>query len=202
MTSQPVSSIFSVLHRPLGLSKLLARPFPDVVFPPLFLSALSSSPFYCALQDGFGQTWWTGDKAIPLQLHLFTMVRRSLCGLNTCWILAQTSLLVTWSLYEMRSISQWHLISMVFILLWRSAMRGTFRLLTLNISLLFTQVTSCKTGFQFIHIYRVPATGKIWRWQAFFFYFCGYDVSEDVLSCIILYTSVLSLFSCFSIPWR
>ena len=29
---------------------------PDVVFPPLSLSALSSSPFHCALQDGFGQT--------------------------------------------------------------------------------------------------------------------------------------------------
>ena len=29
---------------------------PDVVFPPLPLSALSSSPFHCALQDGFGQT--------------------------------------------------------------------------------------------------------------------------------------------------
>ena len=31
-------------------------PFPDVVFSPLPLCALSSSPFQCALQDGFGQT--------------------------------------------------------------------------------------------------------------------------------------------------
>ena len=36
-------------------------------------------------------------------LNLFTMVR-FLCGLVACWILARTSLLVTWSLYEMCSI--------------------------------------------------------------------------------------------------
>ena len=53
MISQPVSS---VLHCPLGLGKLQACPFPDVVYPPLPLSALSSSPFHCAMQDGFGQT--------------------------------------------------------------------------------------------------------------------------------------------------
>ena len=56
-----------VLHCPLGLAELQACPFPDVVFPPLPLSALSSSPFHCALQDGFGQTWWTGNMTIPLQ---------------------------------------------------------------------------------------------------------------------------------------
>ena len=54
MISQPVSSIFCVLHCSLGLGELQACPFPDVVFPPLLLSALSSSPFHCALQDGFG----------------------------------------------------------------------------------------------------------------------------------------------------
>ena len=64
---QPFFSIFSVLHRPLGLAELQACPFPDVVFPPLPLSALSSSPFHCALQDGFGQTRWTGNMTIPLQ---------------------------------------------------------------------------------------------------------------------------------------
>ena len=47
---------FPVLHCPLGLAEVQACPFPDVVFPPLPLSALSSSPFHCALQDGFGQT--------------------------------------------------------------------------------------------------------------------------------------------------
>ena len=57
----------SVLHCPLGLGKLHACPFVDVVSQPLPLSALSSSPFYCALQVYFGQTWWTGDMSIPLQ---------------------------------------------------------------------------------------------------------------------------------------
>ena len=37
-------------------------------------------------------------------LRLYMMVRRSSCGPNACWILARTSSLVTWSLYEMRSI--------------------------------------------------------------------------------------------------
>ena len=43
MISQPVSSTFPVLHCPLGLGELWACPFPNAVFPPLFLSALSSS---------------------------------------------------------------------------------------------------------------------------------------------------------------
>ena len=47
---------FSVLHCLLGLGELQACLFPGVVFPPLFLSALSSSPFHCALQDSFDQT--------------------------------------------------------------------------------------------------------------------------------------------------
>ena len=38
-------------------------------------------------------------------LRLFTIVRSS-CGPIACWILARTSLLVTWSLYEMCSIFQ------------------------------------------------------------------------------------------------
>ena len=39
-----------VLHCPLGPAELQACPCPDVVFPPLPLSALSSPPFYCALE--------------------------------------------------------------------------------------------------------------------------------------------------------
>ena len=37
-------------------------------------------------------------------LRLFTIVRRSSCGPIACWILARTSSLVTWSLYEMCSL--------------------------------------------------------------------------------------------------
>ena len=50
MILQPVLSIFPCSPLPS------ACPFLDVVFPPLPLSALSSSPFHCALQEGFGQT--------------------------------------------------------------------------------------------------------------------------------------------------
>ena len=58
MIPQPVSSIFAVFNYPLGLGELQACPFPDVVFPTLPLSALSSPPppFHCALQYGFRQT--------------------------------------------------------------------------------------------------------------------------------------------------
>ena len=52
----PFLPFFSVPHCPLGLSKLQACPLPDAVFPPLFLSALSS-PFHCALQDGLEVAW-------------------------------------------------------------------------------------------------------------------------------------------------
>ena len=41
---------FSVLPYPLGLGKFQACLFPNVFFPPLPLSASSSSPFHCALQ--------------------------------------------------------------------------------------------------------------------------------------------------------
>ena len=58
---------FPLLHCPLGLGQCQACPLLDVVFPPLPLSALSSSRFHCALQDCFGQTWWTGDMTILLQ---------------------------------------------------------------------------------------------------------------------------------------
>ena len=33
--------------------------------PPLSLSAMAPSPFHCGLQDGFGQTWWTGGMSRP-----------------------------------------------------------------------------------------------------------------------------------------
>ena len=39
----------------MGPAGLPACPFPDVVFAPLPLSALSSSPFHCALHHGDAQ---------------------------------------------------------------------------------------------------------------------------------------------------
>ena len=56
-------------------------------------------------------------------LRLFTLVRRSSCGLIACWILARTFSLVTWSLYEMCSILWQHVLSVACILLWSSAVR-------------------------------------------------------------------------------
>ena len=53
--SQPVSFIFPCSPLALWDLELQACTFPDV-FPPLALSALSSSSFQCALQDFFGQT--------------------------------------------------------------------------------------------------------------------------------------------------
>ena len=55
--------------------------------------------------------------------HLITTVRRSSLVPIACWILAGTSLMVTWSLHEMHSILQWHLISMACFLLCISAVR-------------------------------------------------------------------------------
>ena len=60
---------------------------------------------------------------IPLQLA--SLCNRQAVFVRTVagWILARTSSLLTWSLYEMRSILRQHLISMACILLWSSAVR-------------------------------------------------------------------------------
>ena len=86
------SPFFPALHCPLGLAKLQACPYPDVVFPPLPLSALSSSPFHCALQDGFGQTWWTFPLQILIKLeYLFSL--RKLRKLHIVGVFFWTSVL-------------------------------------------------------------------------------------------------------------
>ena len=56
-TDDFTTSFLNFFHCYLGLVELQTCPFPDVVFPPLPLPALSSSPFHCTLQDGFGQAW-------------------------------------------------------------------------------------------------------------------------------------------------
>ena len=95
-----------------GPAKLQACPFPHVVFPPLPLSALSSSSFHCALQDVLDRPDERETCPYSCSLHMYTMVRRPSCRPIACWILTRTSSLVTWSLYEMRSVLRSHLISM------------------------------------------------------------------------------------------
>ena len=102
--SQPVSSIFPVLHCPLGLGELQACPFPDVVYPPLPLSALSSPPFHCALQDGFGQAWWTWDMTIPLQFASLYDVQEVFVWYICLLDLGTDFLVGNMVLYEMHSI--------------------------------------------------------------------------------------------------
>ena len=67
---QPVFSIFSCSPLPSGTCRTPGLSFSWCCLP-TSSSALSSSPYYCALQDGFGQTWWTGNTTIPLQIASF-----------------------------------------------------------------------------------------------------------------------------------
>ena len=101
--SQPVSSIFPFSTASLGLGELQDRPFPDVVFPPLPLSILSSSTFTVPCKIVLARPDERETCPYNCNLHLFTMVRSS-CGPTACWILAQISSLVTMSLYEISSI--------------------------------------------------------------------------------------------------
>ena len=91
----PFPPFFSVLRCPLGLGEFQASPSNSLMLSSrlffclpcllpsftVFLSALSSSPFHCALQDGFGQTWSTGDMSLSLQFA-------SLCGGQEVFVLS------------------------------------------------------------------------------------------------------------------
>ena len=77
MTSQPVSSIFSVLHCPLGLCGLQACPFLDVVLLLLFLSHCLLPPFAVPREMVLARPDERETYPYHLSLHLFTMVRRS-----------------------------------------------------------------------------------------------------------------------------
>ena len=128
MTSQPVSSIFLCSALPSGT---LRTPGPSISWyflPTSFFFCLSCLlPFFQPWGNPFlvdwaqSTDWLTNFPAftVPCKMvsarpdewktcpyhfswHLLMMVRRFLCGPIVCWILAQTSLFVTWSLYKMR----------------------------------------------------------------------------------------------------
>ena len=104
MISQPVSSIFTSSPLPSGTWRSPGLSVPwcclptssSVCLPPLNVPCTT----VLAMPDE--------QKTCPYHwgLRFFTMVRRSSCGPIARWILAQISSLVTWSLYEMRSILQ------------------------------------------------------------------------------------------------
>ena len=94
-----------VLHCPLWLCELQDCAFPDVVFSLLCLSSLFFLPPFIVPRKmvlARPDEWET--RPYHFSLHLFMMVRRFVACLTACWIFAQTSSLVTWSLHEMCSI--------------------------------------------------------------------------------------------------
>ena len=112
MILQPVFFPFSpVLHCSLGLAELQACPFADIVFPPLTLSALSSSPSHFALQDGFGQTWWTRNMTISLQFS--SLYDRQVFVWSNCLLDLGTGLLVgnmafVWDVWYLAVVPHFH----------------------------------------------------------------------------------------------
>ena len=103
MTSQPVFSIFPYSPLPFGTWWMpgLSMSFHLFFCLPHLLPPFTVPCKMVLARPDEQETW-----PYHCSLHLFTLVKRSLCGLIACWILAWTSLLVTWSLYEMCSILQ------------------------------------------------------------------------------------------------
>ena len=92
MISQPGSSIFSLFSTALWDS-VNSRPVRYLVLSsylflclPCLLPPLSVPSKMVLARPDEQETW-----IYRCSLHLFTMVRRSLCGLIACWIVAQTS---------------------------------------------------------------------------------------------------------------
>ena len=106
MISQPVSSSFPRSPLPSGTRQIPGLSIPRCCLP----TSSSVCLVFFPLSKCLARWFWPDlmnrrhDHTSDCCLHLFTMVRRSSCGLIACWILAWTSSLVTWSLYEMCSI--------------------------------------------------------------------------------------------------
>ena len=104
MTSQPVSFIF------LFSTALLDLANSRLVHSLILSSSVSSSVclVFFLLSPCLAKWFWpdlmSGRHPYHSSLRLLIMVRRSSCGQIACWILVWTSLLVTWSSYEMCSI--------------------------------------------------------------------------------------------------
>ena len=67
MISQAVSSIFPCSPLSSGTWWTPSLSIPWCCLPTSSSVCLVLFRLYCALQDGFGQTWWTGEITIPLQ---------------------------------------------------------------------------------------------------------------------------------------
>ena len=93
--------IFSVFHCSLGLGKLQACLFLDVVFPLFFCLPCFLHPFTMRHTMVLARPDERETCPYHCSLCLFKVFRMSSCGSIASWILARTSSLVTWSLYEM-----------------------------------------------------------------------------------------------------
>ena len=105
MILQPVFSIFLRSPLPSGTWRTPGLATPWCCQPSTSSVCLVFFPLSLCLAKWFWPDLMNG-KTCPyhFSLGLFTMVRRSSCGPIACWILARTSSLVTWSLYEMHSL--------------------------------------------------------------------------------------------------
>ena len=94
-TSQPVSSIFLCSPLPSGTWQTPGLSIPWCCLPTSSSVCLVFFPLSLCLAGQFWPDLMNGRPCpYHFSLHLFMMVSSS-CGLITCWILAQTSLLVT-----------------------------------------------------------------------------------------------------------
>ena len=123
MISQPVSSIFFCSPLPSGIWRT-----PGLFIPWRCLSTTSSlclviCPLSLCLTRCFLPDLMIGRRDYTTAVCVSLPWSGGLRGPIACWILAQTSSVVTWSLSEMRSILLEHLIFMACILLWSSAVR-------------------------------------------------------------------------------
>ena len=117
MTSRPVSSIFLCSPLLSGTWQTPGLSIPRCCLPTSFSVCLVVFPFSLCLAR------WCWPDLMNGRLVHSTSVCVSLrqsggssCGPTACWNFAQTSPLVTWSLYELCSILRQHLIFMVRIL--------------------------------------------------------------------------------------